>query len=169
MNDMNESSQAGRPYKPLAQRLRRTPAETGTPTDRFQHIVDVLWDGLHDRGVSWVGFYLPAPDARSLNLGPHRDKPACSPIGLNGVCGWCLINQRARVVRDVRTLGGDYVACDPRDRSEVVVPVFDEAGRVRAVLDLDSFEVGAFDDSDVAGLKRILAASLGSRAVEPPG
>lgn len=123
----------------------------------MQSVVDALWDGLHSDGISWVGFYTLDAAADQMTLGPRRDKPACSPIGLHGVCGQCCRGGRAIVVRDVRELGENYVACDPRDRSEVVVPLFDERGGCWGVLDLDSHDVGAFDDHDVAGLERVLS------------
>lgn len=128
-------------------------------------LVDSLWSALSPRGVSWVGFYL-GPGERlddgrivgpeEMLLGPCRDKPACSPIGLHGVCGRGWRERRPIIVRDVATLGTNYVACDPRDRSEVVVPLLEDSGRCRGVLDLDSFDVGAFDESDAAALIRIL-------------
>jgi putative methionine-R-sulfoxide reductase with GAF domain len=133
----------------------------GLPGDgaaRMQRVVDVLWQGLKDAGVSWVGFYLPDGE-REMVLGPSRNKPACSPIGMHGACGQAFRTQQPLVVRDVRELGENYVACDPRDLSEVVVPVFDETGTCWGVLDLDSFDVAAFDEADVAGLRDVLLAA----------
>ncbi len=125
---------------------------------RMQLAVDHLWDGLRAAGVSWVGFYLPE-GADELVCGPRRDKPACSPIGLHGVCGQAFTQRRPRVVRDVSELGANYVACDPRDRSEVVLPVFEADGTCWGVLDLDSHDVGAFDEADVRGLESVLRAA----------
>lgn len=125
-------------------------------------VVDAIWDALHEDRVSWVGFYLDQPnepDDRRLVLGPCRDKPACSPIGLHGVCGQALISRTVRIVDDVNELGEDYIACDPRDRSEIVVPLIDADGRCRGVLDIDSWQVGAFDQSDAAGLREVLRAA----------
>ena len=125
-------------------------------------VVDVIWDALHSSGVSWVGFYLDQPgepEERRLLLGPSRNKPACSPIGLHGVCGQALISRRARIVRDVRDLGSNYVACDPRDQSEIVIPLLNDRGECWSVLDVDSWNVGAFDESDEAGLKSVLIAA----------
>lgn len=124
----------------------------------MRRVVDLLWEELHDTGISWAGFYI-LTEAGDLVLGPRRDKPACSPIGLHGVCGQALSAGRPRIVRDVRELGGSYIACDPRDRSEVVVPCRDAGGRCWGVLDLDSHEVGAFDGRDADGLERLLRAS----------
>jgi len=128
----------------------------------MQAVVDGLWAALGDSGVSWVGFYLDRPkepDDRRLVLGPHRDSPACSPIGLHGVCGMSLVQRRDVIIHDVSTLGDEYIACDPRDRSEICVPLIGDSGAVWAVLDLDSREVGAFGEDDAAGLRRVLAAA----------
>lgn len=125
----------------------------------MQAVVDALWDELHDKGVSWAGFYTKSPDADEMVLGPRRDKPACSPISLHGVCGRCWRERRAIVVRDVKELGADYVACDPRDRSEVVLPLLEADETCWGVLDLDSFEVTSFGTADVAGLACVLAAA----------
>lgn len=124
----------------------------------MRRVADVLWDVLSSTGVSWVGFYLPSgPD--ELVLGPSRNKPACSPIGLHGACGQVFTSGMPLVVRDVRDLGESYVACDPRDQSEVVLPLIDSDGKTYAVLDLDSFDIGAFDEGDVQGLIAVLVAA----------
>ncbi len=130
--------------------------------DQLPVVVEALWEHLSDRGVSWLGFYLDQPnepDDRRLVLGPHRDKPACSPIGLNGACGKALIDGETLIVKDVRDLGENYIACDPRDRSEIVIPLIDDNGKAWAVLDLDSWEPASFSQSDADGLKSVLQAA----------
>ena len=147
-----------RDYQRAAARVRAD----GDREQRMASVVDVLWDTLAPTGVSWVGFYVDRPgepDDRRLVLGPRRDKPACSPIGLHGACGRALLGRQTLIVRDVAELGAGYIACDPRDRSEIVVPLLDGNGAAWGVLDLDSFEVGAFDDADAAGLTRVLQAA----------
>ncbi len=131
---------------------------TGDRHERMQRVVDVLWDALHPTGVSWVGFYV-SEGRDELVLGPRRDKPACSPIGMHGACGQVYLSREPLVVRDVKELGADYVACDPRDRSEVVIPLLDESGDCWGVLDLDSFDSDAFGQDDVEGLQHVLRAS----------
>ncbi len=135
---------------------------TGDRDTRMQTVVDALWEEFARFGVSWVGFYLDQPgktDDERLLLGPHRDTPACSPIGLHGVCGLALTSRGPRIVDDVRSLGGAYVACDPRDRSEIVIALIDSDNACWGVLDLDSREVASFDESDAAGLITVLAAA----------
>lgn len=134
-----------------------TPAEADR-TARMTAVVDALWSALRETGVSWVGLYLHE-GGDELVLGPRQPKAACSPIGLHGACGRAFTSKKSLVVRDVGELGEDYIACDPRDRSEVVIPLFDSVGRCWGVLDLDSHEIGAFDESDVAGLAGVLCAA----------
>jgi len=134
----------------------------GTRDERMTAVVNALWEAFGEAGYSWVGFYLDqggAPDDQRLILGPRRDKPACSPIGLHGVCGRALLTKRAFIVRDVKDLGDNYIACDPRDRSEIVIPLVDETGSCWGVLDIDSHEVGAFDERDANGLRAVLRAA----------
>jgi len=63
------------------------------------------------------------------------------------------------IVEDVNKLGENYIACDPRDRSEVVIPCIDDDGTCWGVLDVDSWEIGAFDESDERGLLAVLVAA----------
>lgn len=133
-------------------------------------VVDAMWDAFgHDRPgpgrqISWVGFYLKVDGRDELVLGPRRDKPACSPIGLHGACGRALLSKRALVVGDVTRLGTGYIACDPRDRSEVVVPCMEADGACWGVLDVDSHDVGAFDEVDARRLGDLLAMAALGRA-----
>lgn len=153
---------AGRDYDAIAADVERRIGSQASRDERLAAVVASLWSGLHATGVSWLGFYIDhpgEPDDARLVLGPREPKPACSPIGLHGVCGQSLRGRCVRLVRDVAELGPDYIACDPRDRSEVVVPLIDEGGRCWAVLDLDSHDVDAFDERDVAGLERVLRAA----------
>ena len=149
----------------------------GDRSARTRAVVDLLWQHLNhdDAGgpVSWIGFYEIAAEGnehgaepgRQMILAAHRDKPACSPIGLHGVCGRAFTEPAAMVVRDVRELGEGYVACDPRDLSEAVVPMFDAGGSPWGVLDADSFEVGAFTPDDAEALRLVCEAA----GVSKPG
>jgi len=140
-----------RPYHEVVQQLARS----ADRQQRMRTVVDTLWHALKDMGVSWVGFYLHE-GSDELVLGPRRDKPACSPIGLHGACGRAFRERRPLVVRDVAALGENYIACDPRDRAELVIPLFEADGRCWGVLDVDSFEAGAFGTDDVEGLLEVL-------------
>ncbi|HEX5062542.1 MAG TPA: GAF domain-containing protein [Kofleriaceae bacterium] len=102
--------------------------------------------------ASWVGFYIRRGD--ELVLGPFQGKIACVRIAFGrGVCGTAAAERRTVIVPDVEKFPG-HIACDAGSRSEIVVPIV-QNGRVVAVLDLDSYEVAAFDDVDAAGLAPI--------------
>lgn len=128
---------------------------------RMRSLCDALWEAFGDLGYSWCGFYVYEPDTTGdgpgsrpgeMILAARQPKPACSPIGLGGICGQSWKHRQSVLVRDVRTLeGSGYIACDPRDVSEVVVPMV-LGGECWGVLDVDSYEVGAFDEHDVRGL-----------------
>ncbi|MBI5765070.1 MAG: GAF domain-containing protein [Planctomycetes bacterium] len=140
-----------RPYDSL------TPLITSNP-DRaaaMQAFVDALWPALHPTGVSWLGFYV-YQSGDELILGPRRDKPACSPIGLHGACGQAFTSRTTLIVRDVADLGPNYIACDPRDKSEIVLPLLEKDGRCWGVFDVDSWDVASFDESDEEGLTMLL-------------
>lgn len=125
-----------------------------TLRDRLTQLIDAIWTefGNH-HPVSWVGFY--HLENEEMTLGPRRDKPACSPIGLHGACGQSALSGKSLLVADVRELGPNYIACDPKDLAELVVPVRDRSGSVIGVLDLDSYSVGAFTESDQGALEEL--------------
>ena len=119
--------------------------------------LDLAWEALSPTGVSWIGFYRHDVDSDQLLLEQCRDRPACSPIGFHGVCGQALRHRRTRIVRDVAELGEEYVACDPRDRAEIVIPLGPHADAAAdRVLDLDSFDADAFSDVDDRRLRAML-------------
>ena len=60
---------------------------------------------------------------------------------------------------DVHAFPG-HIACDSASNSEIVVPVFDGQGNLAAVLDVDSTELGAFDEVDREGLVAICETLL---------
>jgi len=106
-------------------------------------------------GHLWTGFYrVVAPSL--LRVGPYQGTLGCLEIAFGrGVCGTAAAERRSVVVPDVSRFPG-HIACDARAKSEIVVPVFDRSGALIAVLDIDSERRAAFDQSDAAGLERIV-------------
>lgn len=147
-----------RDYATIRAELERAIAASMSRDERMQVFVDVLWPHLARAGVSWLGFYSRAEGAEEMVLEARRDKPACSPIGLHGACGQACLTRTTLVVTDVKKLGEGYVACDPRDQSELVIPLFDGSGACWGVYDADSFDVGSFDERDAAEVRGLLIA-----------
>ena len=109
----------------------------------------------------WTGFYMV--DGEELVLGPFQGPAACYRIRLGrGVCGTAWKEKRTLVVPDVEEFPG-HIACSSLSRSEIVVPMNDADGVVKAVLDIDSTELNQFDDIDRHNLEQaagIIAAQL---------
>lgn len=142
-----------RDYAPITLDLSCVAGDRGR---RMRSAVDTLWRFLKDQGVSWVGFYTKVDGADEMVLGPSRDTPACSPIELHGACGSAWSKRRPIIVSDVANLGHNYIACDPRDRAELIIPLFDENHQCYGVLDLDSHQRDAFSTADLRSLKHLM-------------
>ena len=103
--------------------------------------------------VNWVGFYRLIDD--ELVLGPFQGKVACIriPVG-KGVCGTCVSTGDVQRIADVHKFDG-HIACDASSNAELVVPV-KVAGKVVAILDIDSTAFGRFDEQDEQGIRSIV-------------
>ncbi|MCJ8295905.1 MAG: GAF domain-containing protein [Colwellia sp.] len=115
------------------------------------NISALLFECLAD--VNWVGFYRLIDD--ELVLGPFQGKVACIriPVG-KGVCGTCVSTGDVQRIADVHQFDG-HIACDASSNAELVVPV-KVAGKVVAILDIDSTAFGRFDEQDEQGIRSIV-------------
>ena len=111
-------------------------------------------------GFFWTGFYMV--DGNILKLGPFQGPVACYEIGYGkGVCGSAWKEGRTLVVKDVEEFPG-HIACSSLSRSEIVVPIF-KGNKIIGVLDIDSKEIGTFDETDKEYLEsamKILSENL---------
>jgi GAF domain-containing protein len=101
----------------------------------------------------WIGFYIPREEY--LELGPSMGPPACVRIAYTGVCGAAYRRKETIVVPDVDKFPG-HIVCDPRSKSEISAPVFNSRGEVIAVFDVDSDQLGSFDEKDKVWVEKIL-------------
>lgn len=156
-----------RDYTPVLRACDAIPQDA-TRDERMGVFARALWEAIGDptgASCSWLGFYVASGDEMLLVV--REPKPACSPIGLHGACGRSLLEKTTLVVRDVASLGGGYVACDPRDVSELVIPCVDEHGEAWGVLDLDAFDAGAFTERDAASMEEALRCAGLTRGSAP--
>ncbi len=109
---------------------------------------------LHETfGFWWTGFY--RVEGEELVLGPFQGPMACTRIKKGrGVCGTAWAEAQTQVVPDVDQFPG-HIACSSASRSEIVVPIFQE-GEVIAVLDIDSAQLGTFDQTDRHYLEQVV-------------
>jgi L-methionine (R)-S-oxide reductase len=103
----------------------------------------------------WTGFYRVCAD--KLIVGPYIGTVGCLQIEFGrGVCGTAAEKKETVIVPDVSQFPG-HIACDPNSKSEIVVPVFGPRRELIGVLDVDSDQLDAFDETDKQGLERIVA------------
>jgi L-methionine (R)-S-oxide reductase len=105
----------------------------------------------------WTGFYRVVEPGLLLRVGPYQGSLGCLEIAFGrGVCGTSAAEVRTVIVADVAKFGG-HITCDPRSRSEIVVPVLGAHGDLIGVFDVDSEELAAFDEDDQRGLELLLS------------
>lgn len=112
-----------------------------------------------DDRFDWTGFYR-VTDPELLRIGPYQGGHGCLRIPFSrGVCGAAARTRQVQLVPDVEAFP-DHIACASSTRSELVLPVFDAAGEVIGVFDIDSNAPDAFTQEDAEALDAILKATF---------
>ena len=113
-----------------------------------------------DDRFDWTGFYRVV-EPEVLKIGPYQGGHGCLVIPFaRGVCGAAARTQEIQLVPDVEAFEG-HIACSSSTRSEIVLPVFNGAGDLIGVFDIDSNQPDAFTEEDAVELSAILAAVFG--------
>ncbi len=139
-------------YRPV---IKRIEALIAGETDEVAIMATVACE-LHQAfdHFHWTGFYRVVADG-VLKVGPYQGGHGCLVIPFGkGVCGHVAATGKLLRLDDVDSFPG-HIACSSTTRSEIVLPVMDPAGRLRAVLDIDSDNPAAFDETDEIGLSNI--------------
>ncbi|MFN3936546.1 MAG: GAF domain-containing protein [Gemmobacter sp.] len=129
-------------------------------TDAVSLMATVACEVHHaDPRADWTGFYrVVGPEL--LKIGPYQGGHGCLVIPFSrGVCGAAARTGQAQIVPDVDAFPG-HIACSASTRSELVLPVWNGAGRLLGVFDLDSDRPSAFDEADAEALAAILAETF---------
>ncbi|CRK36204.1 hypothetical protein BN1708_006975 [Verticillium longisporum] len=129
----------------------------------LSNAASLLWHALHSlaapsNAVNWAGFYVLDPLAPGqLILGPFQGKVACQTIRFGrGVCGAAAATAETQLVRDVDAFPG-HIACDGDSKSEIVVPIVAQGGKVVAIIDIDCAVLDGFDEVDQQWLEKLAA------------
>jgi L-methionine (R)-S-oxide reductase len=152
-------------YQMLAKTIR---ALTENEQDEIALMATVTCELHHsDDRFDWTGFYrVVAPDL--LKIGPYQGGHGCLQIPFSrGVCGAAARSGRVQLVADVENFPG-HIACASSTRSEVVLPVWNHAGDLIAVLDIDSDQPAAFSQQDADQLAAILTQVFGGSGPAGP-
>ena len=105
----------------------------------------------------FAGFYLF--DGNELILGPFQGGVSCVRIALGkGVCGESAASRQSVIVGDVKNYS-NYISCDSKALSEIVVPMV-KKGQLLAVLDLDSSVLDDYDEIDQKYLEEFVSILL---------
>ena len=126
-------------------------------TDTVSLMATVTCEVHHsDDRFDWTGFYrVTAPEL--LKIGPYQGGHGCLVIPFSrGVCGAAARTGQVQLVADVEAFPG-HIACSSSTRSEIVLPVFNAAGKLLGVFDIDSDLPDAFTAEDASALQFILA------------
>ena len=144
-------------YRELLRQVKALVAGEADVVARMANIAALLH---REMGFWWTGFY--RVEGEELVLGPFQGPVACYRIKKGrGVCGTAWAENRTLVVPDVDKFPG-HIACSSESRSEIVVPIW-KNGAVQAVLDIDSKELGNFDDTDRIWLEMIGSLAYGTQ------
>jgi L-methionine (R)-S-oxide reductase len=150
-------------YDGLCARIR---ALTEGETDTVALMATVVCEIHHSHPFAdWTGFYrVVGPEL--LKIGPYQGGHGCLVIPFSrGVCGAAARTGRVLNVPDVEAFA-DHIACSSTTRSELVLPVWNGAGVLLGVLDLDSDTAVAFTDADEAALVPLLAEVFAAAQAE---
>ena len=147
-------------YQQLLPQIQSLVADEPDMIARMANVAAVLHDAF---GFWWTGFYRVEHDPANgeqegtLVLGPFQGPIACTRIPYGrGVCGTAWQQAQTLVVPNVHQFKG-HIACSSASNSDIVVPLIHE-GKVIAVLDIDSTDFAAFDDTDRLYLEQIAMA-----------
>lgn len=103
---------------------------------------------------NWTGFYRVV-EPELLKVGPYQGGHGCLVIPFHrGICGRSARTGKTLNIADVHA-EADHIACSGTTLSEIVIPVFDASGQLRAVLDVDSDSQAAFDETDEQFLEKV--------------
>ncbi len=108
-----------------------------------------------DDRFDWVGVYLLNEEAKELWLHNYVGRPTTHPkipVG-EGICGTAVAQGENLNVPDVEAVD-NYIACDPRVKSELVVLI--RAGEdIFGQVDIDSRTAAAFTDEDTEAVQTV--------------
>ncbi|WP_299780333.1 GAF domain-containing protein [uncultured Roseobacter sp.] len=131
-------------------------ALTEGETDAVALMATVTCEVHHsDDRFDWTGFYR-VTEPELLKIGPYQGGHGCLVIPFSrGVCGAAARTGEVQLVPDVEAFEG-HIACASSTRSELVLPVRNEADEIIAVFDIDSDQPDAFNRRDAIALADIL-------------
>jgi L-methionine (R)-S-oxide reductase len=139
-------------YERIYKQLHDLTQPVSNPVSRMATITAVLHHKFSQ--YFWTGYYL-LDEKGDLLVGPYQGPVACLKLADNkGVCHAGIKEEKTIIVKDVNQFPG-HIACDPRSKSEIVVPLRNKNDITVGVLDVDSDKFDSFDKTDERWLEKI--------------
>ena len=149
---MEKEKKEGR-YARMYEQALSLLTKTNNPEARMSTLVAILHHKMDY--FFWTGFYMLSQG--ELIVRTYQGPLACQVLTKDtGVCWAGIHGRKTIVVPDVHQFPG-HIACDSRSKSEIVVPVFQKDGILAGVLDVDSTNHNAFDETDAEWLEKFTA------------
>lgn len=125
-------------------------SEIKSPLDVYKSVITELTSIPY---FDWAGIYLVVGQELILEfyIGAETEHTHI-PIG-TGICGSAVAEKTDKIIQDVRK-ESNYLACSLETRSEIVVLIESEDSIIGQI-DVDSDEVGAFNEVDQHYLQKI--------------
>ena len=149
---MTEQNKKEGRYSRIHDQLRELLKKSNSINARMATTIAVLHHKMDH--FFWTGFYMIENGEMTVRM--YQGPVACQILEKNkGVC-WAAFNKKETIaVDDVHQFPG-HIACDSRSNSEIVVPLKGPDGKIIGVLDIDSKEKSAFNQTDAKWLEKIL-------------
>ncbi|HOY38927.1 MAG: GAF domain-containing protein [Bacteroidales bacterium] len=139
-------------YEHILTQLQQLFASVTNPIARMATVCALLKNKMGS-GYYWTGYYLL--DSDELIVGPYQGTLACMKLKKHtGVCWKAVLTCETIVVADVHAFSG-HIACDPKSKSEIAVPLYDAKNHIIGVLDVDSSILNYFNENDKDYLEKI--------------
>lgn len=141
-------------FEKLLNYIQEIASSSNSLEEKLRNICKLLKENIPY--YDWVGFYLVNKSKKDeLILGPFVGEPTEHvkiPFG-KGVCGRAAEARKTIIVQDV-SKESNYLACSPKVRSEIVVPITKD-GEVLGEIDIDSHTLAPFTKKDKEFLEKI--------------
>jgi L-methionine (R)-S-oxide reductase len=130
---------------------------TGEIEYKMKNIVEALRKS--NDTFDWIGFYIMNHSNQTLELGPffgELTEHTIIPFG-KGICGQVAVSGKTYHAPDVKA-EDNYIACSLDTRSELVIPIYNTAGKLVAQLDIDSHSKNAFPPEVIERCEKVCEA-----------
>ena len=141
-------------FKNLKNKIKNKILASDNLNDCLNYICGQLKNNLE--GYDWVGFYFHVETEKQLELIAFSGNPTEHikiPFG-KGICGQTATSNSSYISNDV-SKELNYISCNIKVKSEIVVPLFNKKNQNVGQIDIDSNNFNQFSSHDLEFLESI--------------